>query len=296
MLQRVCFILALCALRCISAAAAPPEEVFRTARLSMAKLVAYSSEGRTFFGSGVALPDGRLVTNCHVTRLAQRINLLMGNASATVDSQFDDVNHDLCVLTVTNAQFQPTTVRGSRSLKIGEPVYAIGFNRGQGLTYQAGQVSELFEHDGAMVIRTTAAFTTGASGGGLFDANGNLVGIITFVRVEKGRNYSYFALPLEWLHPDMPGKPVAPLDGTPFWAETPARQPHFMRASQLETDARWVELIAMAREWSERSPEDGHAWLSLGKGLRNFGDEPAAAEAFRHAAEHGVAISAPAVK
>jgi hypothetical protein len=293
MLQKVCVTLALYALVSACAAATPPEEVFRSARLSMVKLVAHSAEGRTFFGSGVALPDGRLVTNCHVTRLAQRINLLLGgDAGANVDAQTDDVTHDLCVLSLGSSRMQPASLRNSRSLKIGETVYAIGFNRGMGLTYQSGQVSELFEHDGGMVIRTTAAFTTGASGGGLFDADGHLVGILTFVRLEKNKDSSYFALPLEWLHADLPGKPVAPLDGVPFWAESPERQPRFLRAKQLETDARWDELVAMAREWSERSPDDGHAWQSLGMGLRKFGDEPAAAAAFQRAAERGVTDTA----
>jgi hypothetical protein len=293
MLQRVCLSFALCALFCASAAAAPPEEVFRTARFSMAKLAAYSADGRIFFGSGVALPDGRLVTNCHVTRLAQRIHLVQGDAAAPVIAQADDVAHDLCVLSLGMSRMHPATLRPSRSLRVGEPVYAVGFNRGLGLTYQAGRVSELFEHDGGVVIRTTAAFTTGASGGGLFDSEGQLVGILTFVRVEKEHDSSYFALPVEWLKVDGPGKTIAPLEGIPFWAEVAERQPKFLRAKQLEVDARWGDLVAMAREWSERSPADGHAWLNLGMGLRNFGDELAAAEAFRRAAENGVAPPTP---
>lgn len=292
MLERTCFTVALLALGCASAAATGPQDVFRAVRTSLAKVVAASPEGRVFFGSAVALPDGKLVTNCHVTRLAERISLAQGGASLAVLTQADDVAHDLCQLSVTGADLRPATLRPSRTLQIGEPVYAVGFNRGLGLTYQAGQVSELFEYDGAMVIRTTAAFTTGASGGGLFDADGRLVGILAFARVERNREFSYFALPVEWLLASARAKPIAPLEGIAFWAETADKQPSFMRAAQLETDSRWDDLIAMAKEWSTRSPQDGHAWLSLGKGLLKQGDESAATEAFRRAAEHGVMQSA----
>ncbi len=270
------------------ACAAASEEIFRIARPSMTKLAAVNSEGRTFIGTAVALPDGRLVTNCHVTQLAQRVYLMSGDATATAHSQSDDVARDLCVISVPDFKFRPATQRSSSSLKVGEVVVAVGFNHGLGLTYQTGQVTGLFEHDGAYVIQTNAAFAKGASGGGLFDADGRLVGILSFVRVENGRDFFYFALPLEWLGSGAREKPIGPLAGTPFWAETPEKQPLFMRAAQLETDARWVELIAVAREWSARSPADGQAWFSLGKALRNSGDTDAAREAFRRAAEFGV--------
>ena len=80
---------------------------------------------------------------------------------------------------------RPAAIGSTRKLKVGDTVFAIGFNAGDSLSFQRGQVAELYEHDGAMVIRTTAAFTHGASGGGLFDQDGKLVEL-TFYRVSPG--------------------------------------------------------------------------------------------------------------
>src|SRR5207344_2119323 len=135
---------------------------------------------------------------CHVTLASKQVMLFGGGQGDGARLQAADVAHDLCTLYFPSVLQPPVVVSGSRNLKIGDPVYAIGFNAGRSLTFQAGEVAELFEHDGAQVIRTTAAFTHGASGGGLFDQDGRLVGIITFFRTQPGGT-SYFAVPTEWL-------------------------------------------------------------------------------------------------
>lgn len=250
-----------------SIAVADSRDVFQRARPSLAKIIAATEQGRYNVGSGVALPDGRLVTNCHVTQHANSVTLMQGNMPAKASQQASNVTHDLCVLSFPELRMQPASVRDSRSLKVGEAVYAVGFNRGLGLTYQDGIVEELFPLDGGVVIRTSAAFTTGASGGGLFDAHGNLVGILTFFRVVANDEPAYFAVPVEWIHAASaaPRKAVSPQPGTPFWAETVDNQPHFMKAAIFEVQRRWADLLALARDWTQQEPEDGHAWASLAK-------------------------------
>jgi len=185
---------------------------------------------------------------------------------------------------------KPATLRDSRTLKLGEAVYAVGFNRGLGLTYQDGYVEELFPLDGGVVIRTSAAFTTGASGGGLFDAEGNLVGILTFFRVVANQEPSYYAVPVEWIHSAAARQMsvIALQEGTPFWAQPLDHQPLFLKAATLEVEGRWAELLSLAREWTQRDPDDGHAWASLGRGLVGEGNSEMAEDAFRRAAERGV--------
>jgi hypothetical protein len=206
------------------------------------------------------------------------------------------VEHDLCALYFPDLKRTPVTVAGSHSLKIGDPVYAVGFNAGNGLSYQPGEVAELFEHDGGMVIRTTASFTHGASGGGLFDKDGNLVGILSFFRVAP-TGTSYFAVPAEWLQAveHSPAREIEPLAGLPFWAERVERQPAFLRAGALEADNRWDDLLAMARDWTQASPDDGQAWLALAKAEYNLGDRTAARDAYQRAVDLGVIIPASAL-
>ena len=76
------------------------------------------------------------------------------------------MQHDLCLVKMPGLPVRAAEVANSKSLHVGDKVYAVGFNGGRRLTYEEGEVSELYALDGGMVIRTTAAFSQGASGGG----------------------------------------------------------------------------------------------------------------------------------
>jgi len=53
--------------------------------------------------------------------------------------------------------------------------------------------------DGAPIIQTDTAISPGSSGGGLFDGEGNLVGITTEKLVEEDVEGIAFAIPIEWV-------------------------------------------------------------------------------------------------
>lgn len=265
-------------------------DVFHNARPSMAKLVATLGGGRYFFGSGVALPDNKIITNCHVTAAATSVTIAQGDAPMRASAQHAEPALDLCVLQVESLRLKPAAVRDSSTLRLGEEVYAVGYNRGLGLTYHAGVVEQLYPMHGGAVIRTSASFTTGASGGGLFDAQGNLVGILTFFRTAKGKDTQYFAVPVEWIETAAALEParITPMDATPFWAEPLDQQPYFLKAATYEVEDRWDDLLSLSREWTHAHPADGHAWAALGKSLVHAGDRDLAMEAFRRAQELGV--------
>lgn len=288
MLRNAIAPVALLALLPVTAAALDGPEVYQRARPSMVQLVGVTAEGRYDFGSGVALANGTVVTNCHVTRRATRVQTFMA-ARGSAQLQAANVAHDLCALYFSDLERAPAELGASRALSVGDRVYAVGFNAGHGLSYQPGEVAELFMHDGAMVIRTTAPFTHGASGGGLFDVQGRLVGILTFLRGAPGGT-EYFAVPVEWLEAlgAIAAQPVSPLEGTPFWAEVAERQPAFLQAGALAADQRWEDLLAFARRWTETDPADAHAWVALGRASAALGRTTESDAAFRRAAELGV--------
>jgi serine protease Do len=279
----------------LQAAAADAWEIFKQVRPSLVQVVGVGANGRYHMGSGISLPNGTVITNCHVTLAARRVMLFGGAQGDGATLQAADVGHDLCALYFPEVLQPPAVVRGSRDLKVGDTVYAIGFNAGRSLTFQAGEVAELFEHDGAQVIRTTAAFTHGASGGGLFDQEGRLVGILTFFRTQPGGT-SYFAVPAEWLQAleTTPAHEIGPLAGIPFWAEQVERQPAYLQAGALEADHRWGELLTLARDWTSSRPDDPQAWLALAKASLNTGEPGIARDAFRRASELGVTSPAAA--
>ena len=268
-------------------------DVFYEARASLVQLAGVGTQGRLYLGSGVVLSDGTIITNCHVTQRAKKVQFFGGPEAQQARRQTSDMSHDLCALHFQNVTRRPVAIGSSRNLKVGDAVYAVGFNAGAGLSYQRGEVAELFEHDGGMVIRTTAAFTHGASGGGLFDEDGKLVGILTFYRVAPGET-SYFAVPVEWVEAlqSAPANDVEPLAGVPFWADSLERQPTFLQASALEADRRWDELATLAKQWTQSSPEDGQAWMALGKAKLYLGDRATAEAAFKRAVDLGITYPA----
>ncbi|HET6521786.1 MAG TPA: trypsin-like peptidase domain-containing protein [Geminicoccaceae bacterium] len=71
-------------------------------------------------------------------------------------------------------------VRPFDSLRVGEAVYTLGSPSGLELTLAHGLISGLRRINGANLIQTTAPISRGSSGGGLFDARGNLAGITTW--------------------------------------------------------------------------------------------------------------------
>jgi serine protease Do len=82
---------------------------------------------------------------------------------------------------------------------VGEPVYTLGSPVGLELTLANGILSGRREEGGRAYIQTTAPISPGSSGGGLFDAHGNLIGITTLAIVGKEHlNQSLnFAIPAD---------------------------------------------------------------------------------------------------
>ncbi len=82
-----------------------------------------------------------------------------------------------------------------KSTSIGEKVYAIGAPLGLELSISDGLVSGERRHGTHTWLQTTAAISPGSSGGGLFNAQGQLVGITT-ASIADGQNLN-FAIPVD---------------------------------------------------------------------------------------------------
>lgn len=226
---------------------------------SLVRVEARRAQGGFAFGSGVVVAPERVVTNCHVTRDAQAVYLVKGGLRWRAQAQLSDLERDLCLLWAPGLDATPADVSGSADLFLGQAVTAIGFGGGAGIQPVTGDIAGLYRHRGAMVIRSSAAFASGASGGGLFDEQGRLIGILTFRLPSKGPYY--FSMPVDWIRDrildlDHYGK-VAPLgDGRPFWELSRTEQPYFMRASALEAAQDWAELLRLTEAWRVVEPDN----------------------------------------
>jgi len=201
------------------------------------KLRAIDGDGTISFGSAVVVDVDRLATTCHVTRHAKTIEVYHGAQRWIADTQVGSVHHDICVLTVHHLNLPVVPKRPSVELKLQERVVAVGFPRGGELATNEGVVEALYGFDEAQVIRTSANFDFGASGGGLFDQAGNLIGFLAF-KTRTGEALR-FALPVDWILPQAGvassfGAIAATSQAQAFWECSQAYQPAFLRQALLE--------------------------------------------------------------
>ena len=157
------------------------EKVFENAWRSV--VIVTTEDGQ---GSGVIIRPNVVATNCHVVDDGGEIIVYKSdNRRADTDTPFAatirraDDEQDFCLLDVAGLWGVPATVRPYDTLKVGETVYGLGAPQGLDLSLSDGLVSQLREVRGTRFIQTNAAISPGSSGGGLFDSEGNLVGIMT---------------------------------------------------------------------------------------------------------------------
>jgi serine protease Do len=246
---------------------------------SVVRVEADREQGGLSVGSGVTVAPSVVVTNCHVTRDAATIRISGGGSLWTVTGQFADRYHDLCFLRAPSWRGGSARVVERESLHVGEAVAAIGFTGGTGKTFRFGRVQALHSLDGGRVIESDTAFTSGASGGGLFDASGALVGLLTFRM--RGSSDRYYSLPAGWIRDRLPAEDqwsdIHPLpDAIPFWQGDVETLPYFMRAAPLFAEGRWAELIDLTEHWSAVDPRDAEPLRFRGVAMQKL-DRPEAA-------------------
>jgi S1-C subfamily serine protease len=174
------------------------EDVFAQVSASVARVNALDGSGRTtMVGSGVVVERGAVITNCHVVSRASAVQVKLGSALHSGSVEVADEELDLCRLSVPGLDAPAVQVGPVSAVRTGQRVYAIGAPQGLDLTISEGIVSSLRDVPGGTVIQTTAPVSRGSSGGGLFDASGRLVGIVTFQH-RYGQNLN-FALPADWI-------------------------------------------------------------------------------------------------
>jgi S1-C subfamily serine protease len=177
---------------------------------------------KTYFGSGVVVAPQTIATNCHVVRPGGTLGIYRGYRSYGVQSLRVDMARDLCLLDVPDLDFHPARLGPFRGLKPGEPLAYYGFPRALSLAYAQGEVLRLSKVSGVPLIETSAFFTLGGSGGGLFDSKGRLMGLATYI--SRGHGGGYFAISSDLIAEVMkrPKVPVAPIEGTAFWERVPS--------------------------------------------------------------------------
>jgi len=172
----------------VHAQALAPTALFEKLSPSVFMVVTYAStepKARPLAtGSAVVIGPETVITNCHVLRKSQRVEVVSGAVVLPATLEFPDVERDLCQMRVPGLTAPAVVLGSSAELRIGQRVYAIGAPQGLELTLSDGLISSLrtlVSKDRVEPwIQTSAPIAGGSSGGGLFDEQARLIGITTF--------------------------------------------------------------------------------------------------------------------
>ena len=168
------------------ASAKTPEHIFEQVSASIVIVDVLDTKGEKIgHGSGVVVATGTVVTNCHVTDKATFLQVRWKDTVYSATLEYHHPYQDLCIVSAPDLDAPHVSLSATQNLKIGSKVFAIGAPRGLELTMSDGIVSGLRNVNGSVLIQTNAAISPGSSGGGLFNADGRLVGITTWLMRES---------------------------------------------------------------------------------------------------------------
>ena len=189
-------------------------EIFENTEASVVRLIVSRNATDEFdpnlnsMGSGFVFTDqGHIITNAHVVEDAIKTEVtFLDGRTYEAEIVGADVHTDLAVVKVDadSELLKPIRIGDSSTLKVGQPVSAIGNPFGLSGSMTSGIVSQMnrllpVESTGFSipdVIQTDAAINPGNSGGPLLNMRGELVGVNTAIQTNTGNfNGVGFAVP-----------------------------------------------------------------------------------------------------
>ena len=158
-------------------------------------------------GSGVIISsDGYILTCAHVVDGASTITVTIDDKDYTATLVGEDTTSDVAVIKIDATGLTPATVGDSDNLKVGQSVMAVGNPLGElGGTVTGGMISALNRSvtiqgtsstNTMSLIQMDASVSPGNSGGGLFNMNGELIGIVNAKSSSSDAEGLGFAIPI----------------------------------------------------------------------------------------------------
>ncbi len=193
------------------------KDIVATTEQSVVEITTESAANDSYFqqmvttgaGSGVIISqDGYIVTNNHVIDGANKIKVRTkdGNEYDATLIGKDSIS-DLAVIKIQADGLTPALFGHSSELSVGDEAVAIGNPLGQlGGTVTRGIISALdreitIDGQSMTLLQTDTAINKGNSGGGLFNANGELIGIVNAKSSGTSVEGLGFAIPIDTAKP-----------------------------------------------------------------------------------------------
>ena len=222
--------------------------------------------GVTGTGSGVVIKENHVATDCHVFADAEGVNVVKTFKKYVPIAVYADWKNDLCILQFDDLPLPPVKMVMSDQVQYESKVFALTFPNDSPIPLPSyGKVKGVHPFKDSNIIRTSAAFTVGSSGGALFDLNFNLIGITTFKSPGKRLGY-FYCLPTEWITALLETTPQLDLVSKfpPFWSLPDDEKPFFMQVIMPMQQDNWGKVKRIADEWIRTDNKQSDAWYFLG--------------------------------
>jgi len=222
--------------------------------------------GVTGTGSGVVIKENHVATDCHVFADAEGVNVVKTFKKYVPIAVYADWKNDLCILQFDDLPLPPVKMVMSKYVQYESKVFALTFPNDSPIPLPSyGKVKGIHPFKNSNIIRTSAAFTVGSSGGALFDLDFNLIGITTFKSPGKRLGY-FYCLPTEWITALLETTPQLDLVSKfpPFWSLPDDEKPFFMQVIMPMQQDDWGKVKRIANEWIREDNEHSDAWYFSG--------------------------------
>ena len=169
----------------------------------------YGSYLSSSSGSGVIVSaEGYILTCNHVVESAKEITVTLTSGSKYKASLVGtDPENDLAVLRIQPKDTEPLTyakqgcsgklVVGEKVVAIGNPLGSLGGTVTDGIISATDRLVTTSDNQQMTLLQTNAAINQGNSGGGLFNMDGQLIGIVNAKYAATGVEGLAFAIPID---------------------------------------------------------------------------------------------------
>ena len=151
---------------------------------NLVKITNKVNEDTTIIGTGFFIKEGYLITNSHVVDIFGDITTEYNDGTRVAAQLYaNSIEYDIALLKVENIKAKALTFGDSNELKITNDVLAAGFiyNFAGEATISKGILSARRDVDVFTYLQSDISIDQGSSGGPLFNAKAEVVGLNTFV-------------------------------------------------------------------------------------------------------------------
>lgn len=235
------------------------EQIYKKVSGAVVVVHAYNENDElTAQGSGVVLNEkGYVVTNYHVLSGNSKLKIIHGKEIVPyVDIIGIDVEKDILILKIEAKKFPAVKIGDSKSLNIGQRIYAIGSPMGLENSISEGIISGLRSVDELKrnFIQITASISPGSSGGAVVNDKGELIGISTLT-AKEGQNLN-FAIPID----DVLNVEIGSYSKNNAYKDFEL----FEKASNAYKKGNYNEAIKYYSLYIQKYPNDPHAYMNRG--------------------------------